>query len=80
MEEVMIGTKVFVRLFAIFALGFFGSALAQPAQAGTVEVGSCKKGLTSYTTIQKAVNAAPAGSIIDVCPGNYPEQVSVQRT
>jgi parallel beta-helix repeat protein len=79
MEEVMIGTRAFVRLLAILAIGFFGLAWCQAAKAGTVEVGSCKKGLTSYTTIQKAVNAAPAGSIIDVCPGNYPEQVSITK-
>src|SRR5580704_12146909 len=79
MEEVMIETKAFVRLFAILAMGFLGSALGQSAQAGTVAVGSCKKGVTSYTTIQKAVNAAPAGSIIDVCPGTYPEQVSITK-
>ncbi|MGD0543112.1 MAG: right-handed parallel beta-helix repeat-containing protein [Candidatus Acidiferrales bacterium] len=75
----MIGTKACVRLFAILAMGFFGAVLGQPAQAGTVEVGSCKKGVTSYSTIQKAVNAAPAGSIIDVCPGTYPEQVSITK-
>jgi parallel beta-helix repeat protein len=79
MEELMIGTKACVRLFAILAMGFFGAVLGQPAQAGTVEVGSCKKGVTSYSTIQKAVNAAPAGSIIDVCPGTYPEQVSITK-
>src|ERR1700728_987224 len=75
----MIQTKGLLRLCAILAVGSFSSALSQAANAGTVAVGSCKKGLTSYTTIQKAVNAAPAGSIIDVCPGNYPEQVSITK-
>ena len=49
----------------------------QAAPASTVVVGSCKPSLTSFSTIQAAVNAAPAGSTIDVCPGTYPEQVTI---
>src|ERR1700688_299251 len=49
----------------------------QVARASTVVVGSCKPSLTSYATIQAAVTAAPAGSTIDVCPGTYPEQVTI---
>lgn len=41
-------------------------------------VGTCKAG-TQFATIQAAVNAASAASIVSVCPGNYPEQVSIQK-
>jgi len=30
-----------------------------------------------YTTIQAAVNAAPSGATINICPGNYPEQITI---
>jgi parallel beta-helix repeat protein len=33
-----------------------------------------------FTKIQDAVNAAPAGATIRVCPGTYPEQVSISKT
>jgi parallel beta-helix repeat protein len=50
---------------------------ARPAKAGIV-VGRCIAG-TQYSTIQAAVNAAPSGSIIKVCPGGYPEQVIIEK-
>ena len=43
--------------------------------ATTLHVGTCKSG--SYSTIQAAINAAPVGAIVQVCPGNYPEQVTI---
>ena len=52
----MIETKALMRLFAILAMGFFGGLFSQAAQAGTIAVGTCKKNVTSYPTIQKAVN------------------------
>jgi hypothetical protein len=33
-----------------------------------------------FTTIQAAVNAAPSGATIHVCPANYPEQVTISQT
>jgi hypothetical protein len=60
--------------YAIFAVTI--CFVAQIAQASTMVVGTCKPG-TSFTTIQDAVNAAPSGSTIDVCPGTYPEQVLI---
>ncbi|HSY30468.1 MAG TPA: right-handed parallel beta-helix repeat-containing protein [Verrucomicrobiae bacterium] len=48
----------------------------QAVQASTEVVGNCKAG-ESFPTIQAAVNAAPSGSTIDVCPGIYPEQVLI---
>jgi len=63
-----------VSLFASFALG------AHSLTAATVYVGSCGPAkATSYTTIQQAVNAVPAGSTVYVCPGTYPEQVTISK-
>ncbi len=63
--------------YAIVAAGLIVFFPGQAAPASTVVVGACKTGLTSFSTIQAAVNAAPAGSTIDVCPGTYPEQVTI---
>ncbi len=75
----MIEKKKLSRAFAIVAASLTACLFGQTAQAGTVAVGNCRSGLTSYATIQQAVNAAPAGTTIDVCPGTYPEQVSVNK-
>jgi len=32
-----------------------------------------------FTTIQAAVNAAPSGATIHICPGNYPEQITISQ-
>ncbi|MGC1451129.1 MAG: hypothetical protein WA830_13960 [Candidatus Sulfotelmatobacter sp.] len=49
----------------------------QPLLAINVQVGSCKKYLPSYPTISAAVSAVPPGSTVQVCPGIYPEQVTI---
>jgi hypothetical protein len=67
--------KTLVRLAALAGIFCSGMALA-----ATVEVGTCKGGYAQYGTIQDAVNAAPAGSIVLVCPGNYPEQVTISKS
>jgi len=41
-------------------------------------VGTCNPG-TQFATIQAAVNAASNGSTVLVCPGQYPEQVTIDR-
>jgi hypothetical protein len=62
---------------ALLAATGFG---AQTLAAATVYVGSCGPAkATSYTTIQQAVNASPAGSTVFVCPGTYPEQVTITK-
>jgi len=63
--------------YAIFAAALLVFLAGQSALASTVVVGTCKSGLTSFSTIQAAVNAAPNGSTIDVCPGTYSEQVTI---
>ena len=52
--------------------------LATQGWAGSVIVGDCKAG-TKFPTIQAAVNAAPSGSTIQICPGTYPEQVVIDK-
>jgi parallel beta-helix repeat protein len=59
------------------ALAFTIFAAVSANAAGTVFVGGC--GTPSFATIQDGVNHATAGSTVDVCPGTYPEQVSINK-
>ena len=47
--------------------------------ASSFAVGTCKPGLPSYPTISAAVAAVPAGSTVMVCPGTYPEQITISQ-
>jgi pectin methylesterase-like acyl-CoA thioesterase len=69
--------KLVCKFAILWALLSISSFAGQAAHASIVVVGSCKPSLISFSTIQAAVNAAPAGSTIDVCPGTYPEQVTI---
>ena len=61
-----------------FALLSFVLAVAvQPLVAATYYVGGCKIG--AFGTINAAVAAVPAGSVIDLCPQTYPEQVVINK-
>ncbi len=52
----------------------------QRLQAVTaVGVGTCVSGILTFTTIQAAVTAIPAGGTVLVCPGTYPEQVVITK-
>jgi parallel beta-helix repeat protein len=42
-------------------------------------VGTCDTG-TQFTTIQSAVDAASASSTVRVCPGTYPEQITISKS
>jgi hypothetical protein len=55
----------------------FGAAF--PAFATNYAVGTCRPTLTSYPTISAAVSTVPAGSIVEVCPGTYAEQVTISQ-
>jgi Periplasmic copper-binding protein (NosD) len=46
-------------------------------KAKSVQVGTCKSNLPSYPSISAAVGAVMAGATVDVCPGTYPEQVTI---
>ncbi len=48
---------------------------AGTAPLATISV--CASGLASHATIGAAIAAAPAGSVIDVCPGTYPERLTI---
>lgn len=60
-------------LMAVTMLG-----ISSYAFAGTYAVGTCT-GFATYPTISQAVSSVPAGSIIEVCPGNYAEQVLITK-
>jgi parallel beta-helix repeat protein len=67
-------TAFMLMIAAIVLLSLQGMATAT-----TVAVGTCKPNLVSFTTIQAAVNQSPANTVIDICPGSYPEQVSITK-
>ncbi len=50
---------------------------SRSADAQNVVVGRCMPKLKSFATIQAAVLAAPSNGTVFVCPGNYPEQVTL---
>jgi parallel beta-helix repeat protein len=66
-----------ISIIGLLVAGLFG----QNAFATAVAVGpsTCKPSLVHFSTIQAAVNAVPFGTTIDVCPGNYPEQVVISQ-
>ena len=61
----------------VLALGMlFGTA---DALGASFAVGSCKPTLPSFATISAAVATVPPSSTVLVCPGTYPEQVTINR-
>src|SRR5580693_2006515 len=66
-----------LRLIAIATATVLLSASAFAATK--YAVGTCQPHLTSYSTISLAVSSVPPGSTINVCPGNYPEQVLITQ-
>lgn len=62
------------RMFLLLSTGLLIGT--QCALATTLIVGTCRPG-THFTTISAAVAAAPTGATVEVCPGNYAEQVTI---
>jgi pectin methylesterase-like acyl-CoA thioesterase len=62
-----------------FLLALLVALISAQAFSATATVGLCAGPGTHYLTIQAAVNAVAAGSTIKVCPGNYPEQVTINK-
>jgi len=63
---------------AVFAALFVASiAVPTSLHAATLYVGSC--GGPNKPTIQAAVNASSPGDTVLVCPGTYPEQVTITK-
>jgi parallel beta-helix repeat protein len=65
-----------LQVVTLIALVFL--PLSTRAEAAAWIVGTCKAGVR-FATIQAAVDAAPPGSTIQVCPGIYPEQVAIDK-
>jgi hypothetical protein len=68
-------SRGFVKIASILTLIIGAQCLS--ASAVTYEVGSCKRGLTSYPTIAAALAATPSPATVEVCAGNYHEQVVI---
>jgi hypothetical protein len=71
------GGMTFMRRLHFGLLSLVLAVAAEPLVATTYYVGTCKTG--AFGTISAAVATVPAGSIIDVCPGSYAEQVIISK-
>ena len=69
------------RHLAWFFLAVVTLAMSAPLQALNYDVGGCKtgSGYVNFSTISAAVIGVPAGATIQVCPGVYPEQVTIMQ-
>jgi hypothetical protein len=71
--------KTHVQYSLAIAAGIvLASLVTQPLLASTKIVGTCVSG-NQFATIQAAVTASAAGDTVKVCPGNYPEQVVINK-
>jgi hypothetical protein len=62
--------------FSVTALGFGAEQLS--AATVTYIVGTCKSG-TQFSTIQSALDGSPAPDTLEICPGPYPEQITITK-
>src|SRR5579862_708966 len=74
----MIQSNKLVRPSMFMGLVLMACFATQVASAAPVIVGTCKSGV-QFATIQSAINASPAGTTINVCPGLYPEQIVINK-
>ena len=65
-----------VLAFTVAALAGLPAYAKKPPK---VQVGGCLSGLANYPTITAALAGVPAGSTIDICPGSYPEQLTISK-
>jgi hypothetical protein len=71
--------RITFKLTLALLISAFVFALGAPelhATTLTYIVGTCKAG-TQFSTIQSALNKSPAADVIEVCPGTYPEQLTI---
>src|SRR5258708_24947278 len=65
-------------VLSVLAAAVFACFFTPNLHAAIVVVGTCKN-LVQFATIQAAINATPANSTIDICPGTYMEQLSINK-
>ncbi len=61
--------------FSVLALGFGAQKMSASV---TYIVGNCASG-TQFSTIQAALDASPAPNTVEVCPGQYAEQITITK-
>src|SRR6267378_587650 len=66
-----------LRILFLLAAGLLLGA--SPMLAANYAVGTCKPSLPSYATISAAVSGVPPFSTVLVCPGTYPDQVTIAQ-
>ncbi len=76
-KTVGVGQSIFG---AVAVIAILVGLSAQPLKASVATVGNCITGGVHFATIQAAVNGVGAGSTVRVCPGNYPEQVVINKS
>ena len=67
----------YLRILFLLAVGLLLGT--SPVLAANYAVGSCKPSLPSYATISAAVSGVPPFSTVLVCPGTYPDQVTIAQ-
>jgi len=68
-----------VKAFSVLFFAGICVILAARTLYAEVAVGNCRPHLVSYSTISEAVAAVPPNSTVLVCPGVYPEQVTINQ-
>ncbi|MGB8542921.1 MAG: right-handed parallel beta-helix repeat-containing protein [Candidatus Acidiferrales bacterium] len=58
---------------------FWWSSNIVHTNAKTVQVGGCKTNLVNFPNISTALASVSANSTIEVCPGTYPEQLTITQ-
>src|SRR6266436_7094843 len=67
------------RFTIVFMLTMTVVMAAHPTLAASYAVGTCKPTLPSFANISTAVSGVPPSSTVLVCPGTYPEQVTIAQ-
>ena len=79
MHSARISTFSCLALVAVIGLSGYAFS-ANYAAVGTCAVPNAVTPAHTYTSIQQAVTASKAGTIIQICPGIYPEQVATTKS
>jgi hypothetical protein len=71
-------TRILTIWLSSIALALAFGTQQLSAASVTYIVGTCKSG-THFSTIQSALDASPAPNTVEVCPGEYPEQITITK-